>query len=70
MVRSTGILGVCKITSKYWEMMPPTILIDLLKKVTGELAFDASSADVRCSVFKVVFKVVLKLRRQPLFIIE
>ncbi|XP_044102869.1 condensin-2 complex subunit G2 isoform X2 [Neovison vison] len=52
MVRSTGILGVCKITSKYWEMMPPTILIDLLKKVTGELAFDASSADVRCSVFK------------------
>ncbi|XP_016814003.2 condensin-2 complex subunit G2 isoform X2 [Pan troglodytes] len=52
MVRSTGILGVCKITSKYWEMMPPTILIDLLKKVTGELAFDTSSADVRCSVFK------------------
>ncbi|XP_062956346.1 condensin-2 complex subunit G2 [Cynocephalus volans] len=52
MVRSTGILGVCKITSKYWEMMPPTVLIDLLKKVTGELAFDTSSADVRCSVFK------------------
>lgn len=51
-VRSTGVLGVCKITSKYWEMMPPTILVDLLKKVTGELAFDVSSADVRCSVFK------------------
>ncbi|OWK06325.1 NCAPG2 [Cervus elaphus hippelaphus] len=32
--------------------MPPTILIDLLKKVTEELAFDLSSADVRCSVFK------------------
>uniref|UniRef100_A0A2K5RZM3 Non-SMC condensin II complex subunit G2 n=1 Tax=Cebus imitator TaxID=2715852 RepID=A0A2K5RZM3_CEBIM len=59
MVRSTGILGVCKITSKYWEMMPPTILIDLLKKVTGELAFDTSSADVRCSVFKVRFKKLL-----------
>uniref|UniRef100_A0A2K6F9D3 Condensin-2 complex subunit G2 n=1 Tax=Propithecus coquereli TaxID=379532 RepID=A0A2K6F9D3_PROCO len=52
MVRSTGILGVCKITSKYWEMLPPTILIDLLKKVTEELALDTSSADVRCSVFK------------------
>ncbi|XP_057639200.1 condensin-2 complex subunit G2 isoform X2 [Chionomys nivalis] len=51
-VRSTGILGVCRITCKYWEMMPPTILVDLLKKVTGELAFDTSSADVRCSVFK------------------
>uniref|UniRef100_A0A250Y6Z2 Condensin-2 complex subunit G2 n=1 Tax=Castor canadensis TaxID=51338 RepID=A0A250Y6Z2_CASCN len=52
LVRSTGVLGVCKITCKYWEMMPPAILIDLLKKVTGELAFDTSSADVRCSVFK------------------
>ncbi|CAH6779587.1 condensin-2 complex subunit G2 [Phodopus roborovskii] len=51
-VRSTGILGVCKIMCKYWEMMPPTIIVDLLKKVTGELAFDISSADVRCSVFK------------------
>lgn len=39
-------------------MMPPTILIDLLKKVTAELAFDASSADVRCSVFKVSVKVI------------
>uniref|UniRef100_A0A8C8ZE83 Non-SMC condensin II complex subunit G2 n=1 Tax=Prolemur simus TaxID=1328070 RepID=A0A8C8ZE83_PROSS len=53
MVRSTGVLGVCKITTKYWEMLPPTILVDLLKKVTEELALDTSSADVRCAVFKV-----------------
>ncbi|NWS63016.1 CNDG2 protein, partial [Chunga burmeisteri] len=51
-VRSTGILGVTQITSKYWEMIPPTILGDLLKKLTGELACDITSADVRCSVFK------------------
>ncbi|KAM4906582.1 condensin-2 complex subunit G2 [Sylvia borin] len=51
-VRSTGILGVTEITSKYWEMIPPTILADLLKKITGELACDITSADVRCSVFK------------------
>ncbi|KAM9303054.1 condensin-2 complex subunit G2 [Morus bassanus] len=51
-VRSTGILGVTQITSKYWEMIPATILADLLKKVTGELACDITSADVRCSVFK------------------
>ncbi|XP_066056812.1 condensin-2 complex subunit G2 isoform X2 [Chamaea fasciata] len=51
-VRSTGILGVTQITSKYWEMIPPTILADLLKKITGELACDVTSADVRCSVFK------------------
>ncbi|XP_013808039.2 condensin-2 complex subunit G2 [Apteryx mantelli] len=51
-VRSTGILGVSQITSKYWEMIPPTILADLLKKLIGELAYDITSADVRCSVFK------------------
>jgi condensin-2 complex subunit G2 len=40
--------------------MPPNILVDFLKKVTGELAFDISSADVRCSVFKVGFLKVEK----------
>ncbi|NXJ65941.1 CNDG2 protein, partial [Rostratula benghalensis] len=53
-VRSTGILGVTQITSKYWEMIPPTILADLLKKLTEELACDTTSADVRCSVFKCI----------------
>ncbi|NXN93041.1 CNDG2 protein, partial [Rhinopomastus cyanomelas] len=51
-VRSTGILGVTRITSKYWEMIPPAVLADLLKKIAGELACDVTSADVRCSVFK------------------
>ncbi|XP_064301085.1 condensin-2 complex subunit G2 [Phalacrocorax carbo] len=53
-VRSTGVLGVTQITSKYWEMIPPNILADLLKKLTGELACDITSADVRCSVFKCI----------------
>ncbi|KFP23537.1 Condensin-2 complex subunit G2, partial [Colius striatus] len=52
LVRSTGILGVTQITSKYWEMIPPTILADLLKKLIGDLACDSASADVRCAVFK------------------
>ncbi|XP_037241174.1 condensin-2 complex subunit G2 isoform X1 [Falco rusticolus] len=51
-VRSTGVLGVTQITSRYWEMIPAAILADLLKKLTGELAYDTTSADVRCSVFK------------------
>ncbi|XP_071416123.1 condensin-2 complex subunit G2 [Pithys albifrons albifrons] len=51
-VRSTGVLGVTQITSRYWEMIPSVILADLLKKITGELACDTASADVRCSVFK------------------
>ncbi|XP_015666969.1 condensin-2 complex subunit G2 [Protobothrops mucrosquamatus] len=52
LVRSTGVLAVSKITYKYWEMIPAKVIIGLLKILTEELAFDASSADVRCAVFK------------------
>ncbi|XP_062981944.1 condensin-2 complex subunit G2 [Elgaria multicarinata webbii] len=52
LVRSTGVLGVSKIAFKYWEMIPATVLADLLKTLIEDLAFDATSADVRCSVFK------------------
>ncbi|XP_053122187.1 condensin-2 complex subunit G2 [Hemicordylus capensis] len=52
LVRSTGILGVSKIAFKYWEMIPATVLADLFKTLTEDLAFDSTSADVRCSVFK------------------
>ncbi|KAM9337176.1 condensin-2 complex subunit G2 [Symphorus nematophorus] len=50
-VRSNAILGVCKILAKCWELLPPTIITDFLKKVV-ELASDSSCPDVRCSVFK------------------
>ncbi|XP_020635366.3 condensin-2 complex subunit G2 isoform X1 [Pogona vitticeps] len=52
LVRSTGVLGVSKIAFKYWEMIPATVLADLLRTLIEDLAFDTTSADVRCSVFK------------------
>lgn len=52
-VRSNATLGVCKILAKCWELLPPTIITDFLKKLVFELAADSSSPDVRCSVFKV-----------------
>ncbi|KAG7526439.1 condensin-2 complex subunit G2 isoform X1 [Solea senegalensis] len=51
-VRSNAALGVCKILAKCWELIPPTILTDFLKKLVTELANDTSSPDVRCSIFK------------------
>ncbi|XP_029001424.1 condensin-2 complex subunit G2 isoform X1 [Betta splendens] len=51
-VRTTATLGVCKILAKCWELLPPTIITDFLKKLVVELANDISSPDVRCSVFK------------------
>ncbi|XP_029955614.1 condensin-2 complex subunit G2 isoform X2 [Salarias fasciatus] len=50
-VRSNASLGVCKILCKCWELLPPAIVTDFLKKLL-ELAADSSSPDVRCSVFK------------------
>ncbi|XP_042164642.1 condensin-2 complex subunit G2 [Oncorhynchus tshawytscha] len=52
LVRSTATLGVCKILAKCWEVIPPTVITDFLKKLVVELANDTSSPDVRCSVFK------------------
>lgn len=52
-MRSTAILGVCKILAKCWELLPPPIVTDFLKKLVMEMATDCSSPDVRCSVFKV-----------------
>uniref|UniRef100_H3CJY7 Non-SMC condensin II complex, subunit G2 n=1 Tax=Tetraodon nigroviridis TaxID=99883 RepID=H3CJY7_TETNG len=51
-VRSTAVLGVCKILGQCWELLPPPIITDFLKKLVMELATDCSSPDVRCSVFK------------------
>ncbi|XP_047468058.1 condensin-2 complex subunit G2 [Mugil cephalus] len=51
-VRCNATLGVCKILAKCWELLPPTIITDFLKKLVTELAVDTSSPDVRCSVFK------------------
>ncbi|XP_039609542.1 condensin-2 complex subunit G2 [Polypterus senegalus] len=51
-VRSSGVLGVCTIVAKYWEMIPPAIITDLIKKLLVDLSADMSSAEVRCSVFK------------------
>ncbi|XP_012670672.2 condensin-2 complex subunit G2 [Clupea harengus] len=51
LVRSTAVLGTCTVLSKCWEFIPSDIIGDLLKKMVQQLAYDASSPDVRCSVF-------------------
>ncbi|XP_075903723.1 condensin-2 complex subunit G2 isoform X3 [Nelusetta ayraudi] len=51
-VRCIATLGVCKILTKCWELLPPVVIVDFLKKLAKELANDTSSEEVRCSVFK------------------
>ena len=52
-VRSTATLGVCKILAKFWEVLPPAVIADFMKKLVSELATDSSSPDVRGTVLKV-----------------
>ncbi|XP_030254923.1 condensin-2 complex subunit G2 isoform X1 [Sparus aurata] len=65
-VRSNATLGVCKILAKCWELLPPTIITDFLKKLVFELAADSSSPDVRCSVFKCLTIVLDNALSHPL----
>ncbi|KAM4027947.1 condensin-2 complex subunit G2 isoform 2-T2 [Anomaloglossus baeobatrachus] len=65
-VRTTGVFGVCKISAKYWEMIPPLILADFMKKILGDLAADISSADVRASVFKCLLYILDNKLSHPL----
>lgn len=52
-VRCIATLGICKILTKCWELLPPVVIVDFLKKLAKDLAKDTSSDEVRCSVFKV-----------------
>lgn len=65
-VRSHATLGVCKILAKCWELLPPTVITDFLKKLVTELAADSSSPDVRCSVFKCLTIVLDNALSHPL----
>uniref|UniRef100_A0A672RXJ0 Condensin-2 complex subunit G2 n=1 Tax=Sinocyclocheilus grahami TaxID=75366 RepID=A0A672RXJ0_SINGR len=51
LVRSSAVLGVCSVLARCWEVIPSTIITDLLEKLILQLANDTSSPDVRCSVF-------------------
>nr|XP_055062977.1 condensin-2 complex subunit G2 [Misgurnus anguillicaudatus] len=51
LVRSSAVLGVCSVLARCWEVIPSTIITDLLQKLILQLANDSSSPDVRCSVF-------------------
>lgn len=52
-MRSSAVLGVCSVLARCWEVIPSTVITDLLEKLILQLANDTSSPDVRCSVFMV-----------------
>ncbi|XP_022081754.1 condensin-2 complex subunit G2-like isoform X2 [Acanthaster planci] len=51
-VRVTGVHGICRIASVFWELIPGHTLEAFITKLIRDMAFDVSTADVRASVFK------------------
>ena len=52
-VRVTAILGVCKVVSTYWEMIPAIVIKTFLQELVENLAWDTASVDVRVAVMQV-----------------
>ncbi|XP_035375736.1 condensin-2 complex subunit G2 isoform X2 [Electrophorus electricus] len=66
MVRSTAVLGACSVLGRCWELLPSTIITDLLKKLLLQLANDTSSPDCRCSVFMCICVILDNRLSHPL----
>lgn len=54
MVRTVAVSGVCRVSAVYWEFIPADTIRSLMGVIVQKLAWDASSADVRHAVVKVM----------------
>uniref|UniRef100_A0A915JL32 Condensin complex subunit 1 n=1 Tax=Romanomermis culicivorax TaxID=13658 RepID=A0A915JL32_ROMCU len=52
LIRTTSILGVCKIFQTFWPVIPVTVFKQIFSIFVKTLAVDSSSMDVRSAVFK------------------
>lgn len=64
-VRCAAVLGACSVASRCWELLPGSIITDLLKKLL-ELASDSSSPDCRCAVFMCMSMILDNRMSHPL----
>ena len=49
----TGVVGVCRVLSYFWEMVPAAVIKSLLIRLIRDLAWDASAIGVRVAVLQV-----------------
>ena len=56
----TGVVGVCRVLSYFWEMVPAAVIKSLLIRLIRDLAWDASAIGVRVAVLQ-VYRVDIEL---------
>lgn len=59
-VRVTGVVGVCRVLSYFWEMIPAAVIKSLLTRLIRDLAWDASAIGVRVAVLQVGWTLYLQ----------
>ena len=59
-VRVTGVVGVCRVLSYFWEMVPAAVIKSLLTRLIRDLAWDASAIGVRVAVLQVGWTLYLQ----------
>ncbi|KAG7330611.1 hypothetical protein KOW79_006833 [Hemibagrus wyckioides] len=64
-VRCAAVLGACSVVSRCWDLLPSSVITDLLKKLL-ELASDSSSPDCRCAVFMCMSMILDNRMSHPL----
>ena len=52
-VRVIAVIGICRISNLFWELIPAHTLQAFMTKLVQEIVFDASSSNVRAAVFQV-----------------
>lgn len=60
-VRVTGVVGVCRVFSYFWEMVPAAVIKSLLIRLIRDLAWDASAIGVRVAVLQVGWTLSLRI---------
>ena len=53
MVRVSAVMGVCRVLSYYWEMIPAPVVKALISRMVKELAWDSAAVNVRVAVVQV-----------------
>ncbi|KAK9826218.1 hypothetical protein WJX74_000685 [Apatococcus lobatus] len=65
-VRAAAVKGVCSLLNIWWEIVPQATLIGFLRRISGELAFDAADSGVRAAVPAGMAELVVNPLAHPL----
>ncbi|XP_064397126.1 condensin-2 complex subunit G2-like isoform X2 [Halichondria panicea] len=68
MVRVSAVMGVCRVLSYYWEMIPAPVVKALISRMVKELAWDSAAVNVRVAVVQGMCLILENRLSHPLMV--